>query len=106
MVSLDENEITNLRLLLDEIFGSRHFVAQIVVLNNPKGRVMDKYFSTCHEYCIVYSKTQLPSGAFAVEKSEEQVNKDYKLKDANGLYRELELRNTHREFNRETRPNL
>lgn len=105
-ISLDENEIANARLLCDEIFGSRNFVAQLSLLCNPKGRSQDKYFATNHEYCLVYSKTILEKDSFSIEKEEEQIIKDYKLEDAGGRYRLLELRNTHREFNKENRPNL
>ena len=106
MISLDENEITNLRFLLDEIFGRHQFVSLLTIVNNPKGRVMDKYFSTSHEYCMVYSKTILPAGAFSIQKTDYQVDREYRLQDGNGVYRLIELRNTHREFNRDTRNNL
>ena len=105
-ISLDENEVVHARLMCNEIFGKDKFVAQISLLCNPKGRSQDKYFATNHEYCLVYSKKVLPSGAFEIEKDNEQILKDYKNQDSKGRYRLLELRNTHREFNRENRPNL
>ena len=105
-ISLDENEAQNLRLILGEIFGENKFVAQITLLCNPKGRSQDKYFGTCHEYCIVFSKSILPSGAFSVTKDDKLINKEYKNIDKNGRFRFLELRNTHREFNKGNRPNL
>ena len=37
-VSIDDNEVARLRLLMDEVFGEDCFVAQIVVNLNPKGR--------------------------------------------------------------------
>lgn len=105
-ISLDENEIVHARMMCNEIFGSDKFVAQLSLLCNPKGRSQDKYFATNHEYCLVYSKKILPSGAFEIEKDLDQVLKDYKLQDKDGRYRLSELRNTHREFNRVNRPNL
>lgn len=105
-ISLDENEISNARLVCNEIFGCTNFVAQLSLLCNPKGRSQDKYFATNHEYCLVYSKSVLASGSFSIEKDDDQILKDYKLLDNNGRYRLLELRNTHREFNKENRPNL
>jgi len=105
-VSLDENENSNLRLLLNEIFGETNFVAQITLLCNPKGRSQDKYFGTNHEYIIVYSKTKKIKDSFSVTKDNELIEKEYKLTDENGRYRLLELRNTHREFNKTNRPNL
>ncbi len=105
-ISIDDNEISNLRLIMDEIFGSSHFIAQISLLCNPKGRSQDKYFATNHEYLLVYSKGFLPAGSFSVEKPQEQLMKQYKLSDDLGSYRLLTLRNTHREFGRHNRPNL
>jgi adenine-specific DNA-methyltransferase len=105
-ISLDDNELFHLRALMNEIFGANNFIAQITLLCNPKGRSQDKYFATNHEYLLVYSKSQLPSGAFSVSKGEEKLAKDYKLEDNNGKYRLLELRNTHREFGKFNRPNL
>lgn len=105
-ISLDEIETTHLRCIMNEIFGESCFIAQITLLCNPKGRSQDKYFSTNHEYISIYSKTRLPKDSFSIIKSEELISKEYKLKDEDGSYRLLELRNTHREFNKETRPNL
>jgi adenine-specific DNA-methyltransferase len=105
-ISIDDNEIANLRLLCDQIFGEDNFVNQITLLCNPKGRSQDKYFATCHEYLLVYSKTILPKGSFSIEKTSDKIDKDYNKEDENGKYRLLELRNTHREFDRSNRPNL
>lgn len=105
-VSLDEIETSHLRCLMNEIFGENNFVAQLTLLCNPKGRSQDKYFSTNHEYVTVYSKTKLPKDSFSVTKDEELISKEYKLKDKDGRYRLLELRNTHREFSKLNRPNL
>jgi len=105
-ISIDDNEIANLRLLCDQIFGEENFINQITLLCNPKGRSQDKYFATCHEYLLVYSKRILPKGSFSIIKSKNQIDKDYDQLDENGQYRLLELRNTHREFDRSNRPNL
>lgn len=105
-VSIDGNEIDDLKFVLDEIFGSTNFVEQITVLCNPKGRSQDKYFATCHEYVVVYSKGIRSAGSFSVDKDEDAIGSDYRLHDERGWYRLLELRNTHREFSKENRPNL
>lgn len=53
-VSIDDNEVHNLRLLLNEIFGEENFIAQIIVEWTPKN---DPHIvSTAHEYCLVYTK--------------------------------------------------
>lgn len=105
-ISLDENETYILKTIMTEIFGENNFVAQITVLCNPKGRSQDKYFSTNHEYITVFSKKKKEKDSFSIIKEESLIEKEYKLKDEAGRYRLLELRNTHREFNRKNRPNL
>jgi len=105
-IHIDDNEVHNLRLLMNEIFGEENFIAQLVIQSNPKGRVLDKYFATSHEYVIVYSRNQLAKGSFSIEKDEDEIEENYSLEDSNGKYRELELRNTHREFGKHNRANL
>ena len=106
-VSIDDNEITNLRKCCDEVFGPAQFVAQITLLCNPKGRSQDKYVANCHEYVLIYSKMNLPSGSVSIPKTTEEISADYPLFDNKGkCYRELELRNTHRDFGKFNRPKL
>ena len=53
-ISIDDNEVTNLRKICDEIFGEQNFLAQIIVEGTPKN---DPHIvSTAHEYCLVYVK--------------------------------------------------
>ncbi len=52
-VSIDDNEVHHLRMLMNEIFGEDNFVAQLV---QEKGRKNDaKLFSVGHEYMLVYA---------------------------------------------------
>lgn len=106
VISIDENEAKNLCKICDEIFGEENFLFQITVLCNPKGRSQDKYIANSHEYLVGYSKNQLNKGDLNIPKSQNEIAKNYKLKDHHGAYRELELRNTHREFGLHNRPNL
>ncbi|WP_294306624.1 site-specific DNA-methyltransferase [uncultured Chryseobacterium sp.] len=105
-ISIDDNEVNNLQKICNDIFGEGNFVAKISVLNNPKGRVLDKYIATCHEYLLIYSKYTLKTNSLSVNKDLEKIKKDYPLEDGDGQYRELELRNTHREFGKHNRPKL
>jgi len=105
-LSIDENEISNLRTICDEIFGEENLLFQITLLCNPKGRSQDKYIANCHEYIVGYSKQVLDKGVINVPKDSDEIEKNYKLSDQRGKYRELELRNTHREFGKHNRKNL
>lgn len=56
LVSIDDHEVSNLRLLMDEIFGEENFVACLIW---EKGRKNDaKLFSVGHEYMMVYARSQ------------------------------------------------
>lgn len=106
-ISIDDNEQSNLKLLCDEVFGEQGFIGQLIRSTNPKGRSQDMYVANNHEYLLAYSRTVLQKGAVSIAKSQAEVSKDYPLHDEEGrAYRELELRNTHREFGRHNRPNL
>ena len=104
-ISIDQNEAFYLKVLSDEIFGRQNFIAAVTVQNNPKGRVLDRHFSTSHEYLLFYSKSKLDT-ELNIKKTSEEIRKDYPEKDEDGYFRTLELRNTHREFGKHNRPNL
>ena len=55
-VSIDDNEVTNLRKICDEVFGEENFVAQMIwqKRTSPDAR---KKLSNGHEYILMYCKT-------------------------------------------------
>jgi len=63
-VSLDDNEVHNLRSLMDEIFGSENFVAQIVWQRSKKGDA--KLIASVHEYIVCYVRDQAAAIASGV----------------------------------------
>lgn len=84
-VSIDDNEVHNLRLLMNEIFGEENFVAQIIWENKEGGGGSDsKHFRIKHEYVLVYSKSkeQVVINGVDVEDVER-----YKLSDKHELER-------------------
>lgn len=55
-ISIDDNELSNLRMICDEIFGSINFVA-CVIWERKRGRDNSaKWFSKSHEYLLVYCR--------------------------------------------------
>ena len=53
-ISIDENEVENLKRISDEIFGSKNFIAELIW---SAGRKNDsKYISISHEYILCYFK--------------------------------------------------
>ena len=105
-VSCDENEVQNVRAVLDQSLGEHNFIAALSILSNPKGRSQDKYFASNHDYVIVYGVRQLPKGYFSIDKDEDEIEADYPEEDEAGKFRYLELRNTHREFGRFNRKDM
>lgn len=105
-VSCDENEVQNVRAVLDQSLGEHNFIAALSILSNPKGRSQDKYFASNHDYVIVYGVRQLPKGHFSIDKDEDEIEADYPEEDEAGKFRYLELRNTHREFGRFNRKDM
>ncbi|PSM51760.1 type III restriction/modification system, modification subunit [Campylobacter blaseri] len=89
-VSIDDNEVAQLRLIMDEIFGEENFVSTINIYSNPRGRQSSKNIAETHEYILVYSKTQ------KIQLKGENLTKDqineYNKQDENGFYREIGLR--------------
>jgi adenine-specific DNA-methyltransferase len=56
VVSIDDREIANLRLLMNTIFGEENFIATLVWDRNRKNDA--KYFSVGHEYMLVYARNK------------------------------------------------
>lgn len=54
--SIDDNEVHNLRLLLNEIFGEENFVAQLVWKKKYTGGKHAKHYVDLHEYLLVYAR--------------------------------------------------
>lgn len=53
-VSIDDNEVHNLRIIMDEIFGEENFISNIAVQSNPRGRQSDTFVATVHDYVLIY----------------------------------------------------
>ncbi|MBE0351780.1 site-specific DNA-methyltransferase [Pseudoalteromonas lipolytica] len=55
-ISIDDNELANLRKVCDEVFGEYNFIGVLSVENNPKGRKNSSFISVSSEYCVIYAK--------------------------------------------------
>ena len=101
-ISIDDNEIENLRKICDEIYGIESFVAQLSIIVKTEGRQYGSFAKT-HEYCLVYAKSisQLSTNEITVE------NGEFKYYDSKGGFNTIGLRNRAvRIFNSTNRPNL
>ncbi|MBR7513013.1 site-specific DNA-methyltransferase, partial [Mycobacterium tuberculosis] len=55
-VHLDDAEAHRVRCVLDEVFGSDAFIADLTVESNPKGRQLDRFFAGSHDRLMVYAR--------------------------------------------------
>jgi len=55
-ISIDDNEVHNLRSIMDEVFGADNFIATVIweKVYSPKSSA--KYLSENHDYIVVYAK--------------------------------------------------
>lgn len=60
-ISIDDNEMHNLRKICDEVFGEENFVGTLSVENNPKGRKNSEFISVSSEYLIIFAKDKQES---------------------------------------------
>ena len=55
-VSIDDNEVHNLRLMMNEIFGEENFVGEYIWHKKVTGGYDNENINTQHEYIIVYAR--------------------------------------------------
>ncbi|PKP29509.1 MAG: site-specific DNA-methyltransferase [Bacteroidetes bacterium HGW-Bacteroidetes-17] len=72
-VSIDDNEIHNLRMIMNEVFGEENFIEQIIWKNKYGAGAKTKGFISTHEYILCYSKT--PIEDLSAPLSEDEVKK-------------------------------
>ena len=101
-ISIDDNEVGNIRKICDEIFGEINLLSQIIVQHNKRGQTY-KQISRTHEYILIYTK--FPSTEIN-ELSKDENDSDLNLTDSIGNYSIRELRNRNPKFGRHNRPNL
>jgi adenine-specific DNA-methyltransferase len=101
-ISIDDNEVHNLRKLCDEVFGEYNFFTEIIVQSNKRGQTY-KQISKTHEYVLVYTKTDNCELNEIEKKGEKE---DLNLTDDIGDYNIRELRNRNPKFGKHNRPKL
>ena len=104
-VSIDDNELSNLKELMDHIFGEINFQSIISRLTGtPTGNGITK-FVNMQDYILVYSKNSNNFITNGIPLSEEQAS-IYNEEDEVGRYLIRSLRRTGGEDKREDRPTM
>lgn len=85
-ISIDDNEVENLRKICDEIFGDSNFIAQLTTVMNLKGNNDQFGFAGTHEYALVYAKQINNIELHGIALTKEDYN-DYTECDEIGKYK-------------------
>ncbi len=78
-ISIDDNEVVNLKKICDEVFGEENCLAQLVWKNKYGAGALNKGFISVHEYILCYSKQ--PISFLSAPLSEDDMKK-YNKKDS------------------------
>ncbi len=84
-VSIDDNEVHSLRYLMDEVFGSNNFVANLLWQKKYSSSNDHKSIAPMHDFILVYKK----SSAFQrnlLPRTEEK-DRQYRFEDTKGIFR-------------------
>ena len=80
-ISIDDNEVHYLKVLLDEIFGRSNFIACLPTIMNLKGNQDQFGFAGSHEYTLVYVKDKSLSSFNAFNVDEEEILSSWNTDD-------------------------
>ncbi|OCZ51088.1 site-specific DNA-methyltransferase [Dehalobacter sp. TeCB1] len=80
-ISIDDNELANLRQLCDEIFGEENFIDNIIWKKRYGGGSKEKYLVTLHESILFYAKNKEAVDPIFVPLDEESIKRYYTKKD-------------------------
>ena len=102
-ISIDDNEVDNLRKICDEVFGAANYQATISYVRKTSGKQDSSNFMKSTEFILVYSKSSAWDCCPLVADS--NVTDRYNKQDADGRkYRETDLRKTGSGDRRQDRP--
>src|SRR5450759_4890084 len=87
-VHIDDNEVHNLRLLMNEIFGEENFVGCFIWRKKEGGGQTDEFFVTEHEYILVFRKT---SKFIWLDEVQDDDESRYTMPDAKGKFKIMKL---------------
>lgn len=87
-ISIDDNEVAQLRLLMDEIFGEENFVAEIIWERAYSPVNLKKHFSESHDYILVFAKNLSQVDQITLSRTVEANNRYKNLdNDIRGLWK-------------------
>lgn len=107
-ISIDENELANLTLLSNEIFGAENYISSSFVLDNLKGKANDNFITSVGSRLLIYAKKKEICNEIGFNESEnifgQKVEDAYKSEDDLGFYNLITFKKTGQSKYREDRP--
>lgn len=91
MITIDDEEVYNLKEIVDTAIGADKYIGTIVIQSNPRGRGINSYFATSHEYCICYAKDPYQTVIINQDLTDEQIQ-DFGGNDETSAFRLLPFR--------------
>ena len=84
-ISIDDNEIAQLKLLCNEVFGKENFIVNFIVNSAPAGTQSSKNVSIQHSYCLCYARS-INNVKFILERTQSELENRYSEQDEKGSY--------------------
>ena len=96
-ISIDDNEVTNLRKVCDEVFGEENFIGTILWKKKTNGNNMG-FIPPVHDYLLVYARSILNIKDIGYDVTEEYINKTYSNpdNDPRGAWTTMDLSANHK----------
>ncbi len=89
-ISIDDHEVTRLKMVCDELFGEENFIDTIIWKKRYQG-AKEKFLASIHEYILFYAKNIEAVPPIFIPSDPDYIDKYYKYKDAKyherGAYR-------------------
>ncbi|WP_067844200.1 site-specific DNA-methyltransferase [Amphibacillus sediminis] len=101
IISIDDNEQAQLKMLCDDIFGEENEIGMFIINSSPSA-IDYGHIANMHEYALFYSKSSLDAETHEIPDKD----KEFKYTDELGEFNIYPLYNGNVAFNPETRPNL
>lgn len=72
-ITLDDNEVHHARMMLDELFGEKNFVATCIWHKADSPKNTAQYFSEDHDYVLIYAKHKSNFQLNLIQRSEDMI---------------------------------
>jgi adenine-specific DNA-methyltransferase len=105
-ITLDDNEVHYLKVILDEVFGRRNFMANLIWEKADSPRMDVQFFSSRHDHMIVYAKDRNFWQLNRLSAGEEPASHYSKSDETGRRYYTKPLRAMGADGTREARPSM